>query len=311
MSKASSGDNSSLELLLDTMCNTFGAVMFIAISLLVITAMLGKVNSASEPPADPETWRTMRSELESLEREYARSRDMLEMMKPFAEHLQQDPRKETLQRCLILKEENSRLENLRKIRLLQLETEKKLQQTLRQKTDRADQENIQKREELQTLESRRQQMEKSILFVSRTLATQKPESSLVFRYLRPNENAPYFFLLRRGRLWRIGPDLSSGVRVHPDVTAKRWNNFYECTPATPGLAVLDKDGNLSADVLRMIRSIPPDRFPSFQVYADSAREMFLLRETLKHEGIRHAFSTYLDRAPAGFAFRDHVRYETD
>ena len=90
MSKASSGDNSSLELLLDTMCNTFGAVMFIAISLLVITAMLGKVNSASEPPADPETWRTMRSELESLEREYARSRDMLEIMKPFAEHLQQD-----------------------------------------------------------------------------------------------------------------------------------------------------------------------------------------------------------------------------
>ena len=42
MPKANAGDNSSLELLLDTMCNTFGAVMFIA--------MWKRMNSTRKQP---------------------------------------------------------------------------------------------------------------------------------------------------------------------------------------------------------------------------------------------------------------------
>jgi TolA-binding protein len=42
-------EDSSLELLLDTMCNTFGGVMFIAISLAVMLSMRSAVNAV---PAD-------------------------------------------------------------------------------------------------------------------------------------------------------------------------------------------------------------------------------------------------------------------
>ena len=44
-------DASSLELLLDTMCNTFGGVMFIAISLVVVISMVRSASRALEENA--------------------------------------------------------------------------------------------------------------------------------------------------------------------------------------------------------------------------------------------------------------------
>ena len=43
---------SSLELLLDTMCNTFGGVMFIAIALVVVLSMMSHIESAEPFKSD-------------------------------------------------------------------------------------------------------------------------------------------------------------------------------------------------------------------------------------------------------------------
>ena len=154
MPKANAGDNSSLELLLDTMCNTFGAVMFIAISLLVVISMLGKVTSFAERQVDTEVLQNMRERLVQLENEYAQSRKMLELLKPFAERLKNDPRREILNRCMILKEENSRLENRLKILLLQQETEEALKRALQEKKDKLEQEASRQKELSETLEEK-------------------------------------------------------------------------------------------------------------------------------------------------------------
>ena len=72
-----------------------------------------------------------------------------------------------------------------------------------------------------------------------------------------------------------------------------------------------ESGEVSAEALALIRGIPGDRFPSFQVFSDSSCEMFLIREALKQENIRHAFTTKTDDSPVGFAFRENVNYESD
>lgn len=316
MPKANAGDNSSLELLLDTMCNTFGAVMFIAISLLVVISMLGKVTSIAERQVDTEVLQNMRERLVQLENEYAQSRKMLELLKPFAERLKNDPRREILNRCMILKEENSRLENRLKILLLQQETEEALKRALQEKKDKLEQEASRQKELSETLEEKLKLMRKSISFISQALSNQKPESSLVFRHMQPSKDIPYFILLRQGRFWRIGPDTGPGdkILIHPDVSCTRVNNSYHCKPAVAGTVVLnEKTGELTREALDLLRRIPAGRFPSFQVYSDSAREMFLIREALKEKNIPHFFSTYTDDRTPGFVLltESNVNYETN
>ncbi len=316
MAKTNSGDNSSLELLLDTMCNTFGAVMFIAISLLVVVSMLGKVTAVAERLPETEALHNMQEQLARLEAEYAQSQKMLNLIKPFAERLKDDPRREILERYLIIKGENSKLENKLKIQLLQLETEKTLNQVLQKKKETLDHETGQKKELRETLEEKVKLLKKSILFVTQSISTLKPESKLVFRHLQSSNDIPYFILLRQGRLWRIGPDTDSAGRIliHPDVNCNQQNNSYSCTPAAIGTIVLDeKTGKLTTETLNLLSQIPAGRFPSFQVYSDSSREMFLIRETLKQKNIGHSFSTYTDAQPPGFVLLtdSNIKYETN
>ena len=66
MSRRKASEESSLELLLDTMCNTFGGVMFIAISLLVIISVMTQdMPQQDEEPAD---MATLQQEIESLQK---------------------------------------------------------------------------------------------------------------------------------------------------------------------------------------------------------------------------------------------------
>lgn len=315
MSKLRSDDNSSLELLLDTMCNTFGAVMFIAISLLIVISMLGRVTAVSERLPEMEQLNVMQEQLKQLEAEYAHSRKMLDLLKPFAARLQNDPRREILERCLKLKGANVLLENQLKIQLLQKETAENLNKILLKKKNELDAVVKQKKEESEPLEKKLAALKEAVLFVSNSLATLKPESSLVFKHLQENEDAPYYIILRHGRLWRIGPDLEQDqVRVHPDVSSVKKENTYVCTPVAAGTAVWDgKSNEPSAEAADLIRQIPEGRFPSFQIYPDSAREMFLIREALKKWNIRHAFTTYTDEKFPGFVLLtgNDKKYETD
>ena len=93
-------EESSLELLLDTMCNTFGGVMFIAISLLVVlSAMTKNIPQKEEEPAD---MATLQRQIESLQKIYA---DLLKELQLKAEQIklrQSDTTMEKYQELLML-----------------------------------------------------------------------------------------------------------------------------------------------------------------------------------------------------------------
>src|SRR5574344_1164286 len=60
----------SLELLLDTMCNTFGGIMFIAISLIIISQLITKtLRSATPEEIDEKNIRRMEKHISGLQDE--------------------------------------------------------------------------------------------------------------------------------------------------------------------------------------------------------------------------------------------------
>ena len=89
-------DASSLELLLDTMCNTFGGVMFIAISLVVVISMVRSASRALEENV-PRKLEQLQQELARLEREAAESRESVEQRRELAGLLAAGPMREELE----------------------------------------------------------------------------------------------------------------------------------------------------------------------------------------------------------------------
>ena len=99
----------SLELLLDTMCNTFGAIMFIAISLVIISQISTKMVRDMKPPEVTEEYlEQMRQRMRALEDELAEEEQKM-AEKALAALAMPAEKKEKVERLLAAKAENQRL----------------------------------------------------------------------------------------------------------------------------------------------------------------------------------------------------------
>ena len=107
---------SSLELLLDTMCNTFGGVMFIAIALVVVLSMMSHIESAEPFKSD---YAAMQKQLEKLKQEIEAVSSQNEIREENIRILQNDPRRQQL--ADILRLEKSIRESEVKIRVVSAE----------------------------------------------------------------------------------------------------------------------------------------------------------------------------------------------
>ena len=93
-------ESSSLELLLDTMCNTFGGVMFIAISLVVIISLMTRdIPQKSEETTDI---KTLQKEIVSLQKIYAGLLSELQSKSEHIKLLQSDLSRKIHQELLML-----------------------------------------------------------------------------------------------------------------------------------------------------------------------------------------------------------------
>ena len=105
-------EESSLELLLDTMCNTFGGVMFIAISLAVMISMRSAVSSVQEDYS-AEKLASLQKELATLQQVFTVKKQETERLALAVKNMSNDPR-------LILVNEIAFLEQKLKERLLEV-----------------------------------------------------------------------------------------------------------------------------------------------------------------------------------------------
>lgn len=281
---------SSLELLLDTMCNTFGGVMFIAISLVVIISMTSTNSSEEEKsPASAEELNAviagLRVQLEDISREQMALAEIDATMNA-------DPRLKQLSEIAALEATLEKLElktnveqqALSVARLALEETQRKAQENLAQ--------GQKMREELTQEETRRQELEQAL----DTLRHQQTVSDLkmVFTTLTARNEMPYYVILMEGKAWRVGPDDPSDLTVPNDdvtytVTGRGDVSRVKCAPRPQsGVPVLAGKA-LSAEMRQLLAGIPRGRVPSFMVPPSGAETMYELREILKQENVFHGF----------------------
>lgn len=297
-------DASSLELLLDTMCNTFGGVMFIAISLVVVVSMVRSASGISEENTLEKLARLQR-ELTQLEHDVAESRATAEQRRELAELLAAGPMRGELELLAALESEKHRL------------TERKTAAETRNAVLRAEaavrreavgklRAGVGKLEtERNTAEAVRRELERKLEII-RMNPDSSPAGTLHFKVLREDRRAPWFLVIRNGRIWRIGPESRGGKNIpEPDVEFTVSGRVVACTlkPAA-GVPVL-ADEKISPELRAILRRIPGNRVPEFWVAPDSAKEFFTVREQLKREKITHGWGPAL----SGDRFEYHITGE--
>ena len=305
--RRSRNDDSSLELLLDTMCNAFGGVMFIAILLAVLVSL----RSAVQPPAvdNAERLSRLRQELEMLRNELSRRTEEQRELERRTLEMSSDPR-------LRLLNEITFLEQKLKERTLQKRLAEKEHALARSELENARIETVKATLARQKEEEHRKSLEKRRDERRKELEKLKSETSsaaakkLVFNTLTESSKMPYFIIMSRDRVWPVGPDLVAGsLRPNPAVKGTETGNRVICR-IVPGKGIPVFSGKeLSPEFEALLKSIPQDRGPKFILGREEAACFHRLREVLKNKKVFHGFS--LEEAKGDFVYRftDKARYE--
>jgi len=282
MSRKSAPSGDSLDLLLDTICNTFGAILFIAMLVAILTNQVSRDAAPKRPSAESSrALRRLRGELtesesrltklrqavrqrEDLERRFAspESRGLLESLRSLDDSTDEQT-KERAQKLADVAESQADLE----------ETARELEQFAQQMADAQERLRLEK-----------QQLENEASLRSRT--SQVPRQ-------RATQKAPIPFFLKAGRFCAFAHRDADGQIVQNEaetriVEEQPEKKFVEPV-AGAGLAIA-VDGSNAAEIADRLSDFDKDQhFLSVFVYRDS----FAQFESLKNEMIRGGFEYHL------------------
>ena len=293
MSRKQSED-SSLELLLDTMCNTFGGVMFIAISLAVMISMRNAV--AQQAPDHTAEIEKLKKETAVLAQQLASRMKETDELVRTARRMKDDPRLQIVNEIAFLEQQLKE----KKLKEQLLERQAQLSRTeldnTKLKTQKISDSLLEAQKEESLLSQKKDTLDKQLAELKNRISGMTPQN-MVFNTLVKKDQTPYFILLRDGKSWAVGPEIRDGVSrplgsVSPTVSGGR----VICRPAGEGVPVFSGDG-FSSGFQALLKSIPADRIPEFVLARGEAENFYKLRNILKNEGIFHGF--YLQRQENG------------
>jgi len=312
MSRRREEEESSLELLLDTMCNTFGGVMFIAISIFVI--IVGMVQHESmqndQTVSDPvqirqeiESLRTVLAELQhklQLKNEQLRIQQMAKIEEKFREIMLFTQTLKDLQlkkQALMLAEKTSK-KTIAKLMIALQDLEKNYSLQENEKNKLAQQ--------LLALQQQLDKLQKNKI----------SQIELNFKVMRSSSKAPFFMILKGNQVWPVGPWITPGKPDQPDqaVDFKKIQDqqmhIIQCTPRSGcGVNVLAGE-NLAPEFSALLKTVPADRIPRFYIHPDAAPTAFKMRELLKTADLQHGCSLAPDNtSPFSYQYTPDAKYE--
>lgn len=287
MAKRKLSEDSSLELLLDTMCNTFGGVMFIAIALVVLMSMMSNIKMDS--PVTEEDFKKMQEKLQILTET---NKDLEKQLAALKNH----PGRNQISDILKLEKQLTALTIQQKIIKLQKDLE---QQNIFQQTTL----NSNEMKQIAKEQSRMESFEKELSDLNAKLAKMKKSSNIssyamTFRVMEKHREMPYLFIIDKNKIWRVGPEQfapSQPLLPHSDCTyvqnILKEGTAVRCQPKSEkGIPILE-DGKISEEVIKIIQAVPKDRIAKFSISKNSIRSFCMLREYLKQKKILHGVDT--------------------
>ncbi len=291
---------SSLELLLDTMCNTFGGVMFIAIALIVVLSISSKIitpETEETKEISPQRLEELQAELEKLKKSSVTHEKLLDVQ-------QDDLSSDLLKDVAILEAQMQEQEETLKEKQKELQEAQKKQTTAQNAVEQARQEVQQNRQLTQEEIARKEKLEDQIKHLQEELK-KVVTGHIAFKTLAATDKDPYFLIVYKNRIWRIGPEVigADNDRTHRDVKAEKAGGRVTCTinPAAPGTPLL-RDGRISPEAERLLQGIPSNRFPSFSIHSNSAADFFIFREEVKKRNIPHSIDVSFETQNESFSY---------
>lgn len=303
---------SSLELLLDTMCNTFGGVMFIAIALIVVLSMSSKIKT----PETEETKEISPQRLEELQAELEKLKKSSEVHEKILRVQQDDLRSEAIRDISKLEVQLRKQQEEQQKKQKELDTATEKQTAKQKELDQICKEVQQNKQLTQEEIARKEKLEDQIKHLQEELK-KVVTGHIMFKTLgsAPKTKQPYFLIVHKNRIWRIGPEMysDSDHRPHSDVLVQEDNGQMICriNPDVAGIPLL-RNGRISPEAEHLLQNIPYDRFPSFSIHSNSAADFFIFREEVKSRNIPHSIDVFFETAGESFSYgySKGVTYET-
>ena len=257
---------SSFELLLDTMCNTFGGIVFIALLLTILSQSIEEIKS--EPDSSD------------------KSGSINQQNKPSNEHQSRLIKKiERVRQDIALKEQREQLENEIMENLKRIESEKRDIKVLAKKVDTLKQE-IAKCEKLRKSERELRQPKLHIV-----------DKSPVFIAIRhgrfyPITNISYSITNPESKAWgNSGRGYDSS-----DILVSEYNQITTIELLSGRGQVIEKGSEKSGKFQQAIFNINPTReFITFAVYADSFAEFNYVKEIFINRGFEYNWFIIKDK----------------
>lgn len=286
-------EDSSLELLLDTMCNTFGGVMFIAILLSVMVSIRGQ--KQSEPvPDQTEKIAEAKAQISRLQTELSLMMKSTQEQALQLERMKLDPRLRLVHEIALMermhKEKQVRLKMTEQKVNLNRSALKNLQiQTL--KLDDEKQKTTKILDEQLALKKKKEQKLKDLVKQIGSLNLK----NMNFMTMTKKDSIPYFLFVNNGRVWAVGPEIrGTSYTPNPAVRYQVKNQRFICTPV-PGKGVPVFSGqDISADLQQLLSNLPSGRVPEFVISKSDAADFYRLRDILKKQKIFHGFMLQKD-----------------
>ena len=285
---------SSLELLLDTMCNTFGGVMFIAIALVVVLSMMSHINADIPFKSD---YASMQKQLEKLRQDIETVSSQNEIRAENIRILQNDPRREMLADILKLEKYIRETELKSKVvsaeNVILAEDKKKIEK----ENDKITAEVLANELKLKKLQLENSQVKDEIDRLKNDIS-KVVTTHISFKTMVRTQKMPYYLIVKDNRIWRIGPEKMfdpphSDVEYHE--VDNEGNTMIVCkpSPSVNGVPLLE-NGRVSDAAKRLLDSIPADRTPNFSIHSDSLREFSVFREFMKETNRPHGLNISME-----------------
>ena len=282
MSRKAAPSGDSLDLLLDTICNTFGGILFIAMLVVILTNQVSRDAAPSAPSAESSrALRRLRGELTESEARLTKLRQAVRQ-KEDLERQFADPESLGLLESLRSLDDNS--DELRDERTQKLadvaDSQADLAETARE-LEKLAQRLAEAKERLQ-LEKQRLESEASL----RSRTSEVPQQ-------RATQKAAIPFFLKAGRFSAFARRNEDGQIVHNEAESKiveeaPGKKYIELVPGA-GLAVA-ADGSNAAEIAARLADFDKSKhFLSVFVFKDS----FANFESVKNEMIRGGFEYHL------------------
>ncbi len=303
--------DSSLELLLDTMCNTFGGVMFIAISLVILASMLSPLKTNTSPKDEAAEAARIRAELEVLQRELDSSRHIAAELDRVREMLKDDASAQLLEEIthleLIKEQKNLQLSLLeQQAKAFELELK-----ALRQKRDEQQKKIAELENTLAAFKSRQTAAEQKLALLKIEQEQHKNKYQLTFATLSERNEAPYYLIIKDGKMWRVGPEEKpDGTIASPDDVTVSVSGDLVASTIRPGRGIDIFQGEDPApEFMSALGAVPSGRIAYFLVTGSDAEVFHRLRNVFKEKNLTHGFHLMENVEPFYYKLVKNAKFE--